>query len=79
MKKTLWKFAMMADGILAFIFVSSFDVDEMVVQYVGALICLALGLFLLAIGWQWIMDTVDDEDTIITDIWEYKFDKDRKK
>lgn len=71
MKKTLWKIAMLADGILAFIFVSSFDVDEMVVQYIGALICLAMGVFLLAIGWNWIMDDVEDDDKIV-DIWEYK-------
>lgn len=71
MKKTLWKIAMLADGILAFIFVSSFDVDEMVVQYIGALICLAMGMFLLAIGWNWIMDDVEEDDKIV-DIWEYK-------
>ena len=71
MKKTLWKIAMLADGILAFIFVSSFDVDEMVVQYIGALICLAMGVFLLAIGWNWVMDDVEDDDKIV-DIWEYK-------
>ena len=71
MKKTLWKIAMLADGILAFIFVSSFDVDEMVIQYIGALICLAMGVFLLAIGWNWVMDDVEDDDKIV-DIWEYK-------
>ena len=71
MKKMLWKIAMLADGILAFIFVSSFDVDEMVVQYIGALICLAMGVFLLAIGWNWVMDDVEDDDKIV-DIWEYK-------
>ncbi len=71
MKKTLWKIAMLADGILAFIFVSSFDVDEMVIQYIGALICLAMGVFLLAIGWNWIMDDVEENDKIV-DIWEYK-------
>ena len=71
MKKTLWKIAMLADGILAFIFVSSFDVDEMVIQYIGALICLAMGVFLLAIGWNWIMDDVEEDDKIV-DIWEYK-------
>ena len=71
MKKTLWKIAMLADGILAFIFVSSFDVDEMVIQYIGALICLAMGVFLLAIGWNWVMDDVEEDDKIV-DIWEYK-------
>ena len=71
MKKLMWKIAMLADGILAFIFVSSFDVDEMVIQYIGALICLAIGVFLLAIGWNWIMDDVEDDDKIV-DIWEYK-------
>ena len=71
MKKMLWKIAMLADGILAFIFVSNFDVDEMVIQYIGALICLAMGVFLLAIGWNWIMDDVEDDDKIV-DIWEYK-------
>lgn len=72
MKKTLWKIAMIADGILAFIFVSSFDVDEMVIQYIGALICLAMGVFLLAIGWNWIMEDVEKDDDKIVDIWEYK-------
>lgn len=71
MKKLMWKVAMLADGILAFIFVSSFDVDEMVIQYIGALICLAMGVLLLAIGWNWIMDDVKEDDKIV-DIWEYK-------
>lgn len=71
MKKTLWKFAIMADGILAFAFVSSFDVDEMVLPYIGALVCIIVFLFMLALGWQWIMDEVEDEDTI-ADMWEYR-------
>ena len=69
MKKTLWKIGMMADGILAFLFVSSFDVDEMVVQYIGALVCIVIFLFMLAIGWNWIMETVEKDDTI-ENLWE---------
>ena len=56
MKKALWKFAMMADGILAFFFVTQFDVDDMMLQYIGAIVCILVLLFMLAIGWQWVME-----------------------
>lgn len=62
MKKTLWKFAMLADGILAFFFVTQFDVDDMMIQYIGAIVCILVFLFMLAIGWQWVMEYEKEQD-----------------
>lgn len=74
MKKLAWKIAMGIDGVLAFIFISSFDVDEMVIQYIGALCCIVIMLFLLAIGWNWIMDDVERDEL---EMWEFMDERDR--
>ena len=65
MKKALWKFAMMADGILAFFFVTQFDVDDMMFQYIGAIVCILVFLFMLAIGWQWVMEYEKEQENSI--------------
>lgn len=70
MKKTLWKFAMMADGILAFFFVTQFDVDDMMIQYIGAIACILVFLFMLAIGWQWVMEYEKEQDDL--EMWTKK-------
>lgn len=74
MKKMIWKIGILADGILAFIFVSSFDVDELVLPYVGALICIALFLLMLAAGWNYIMDDVKKDEL---EMWEFMDERDR--
>lgn len=74
MKKLVWKIAMGIDGILAFIFVSSFDVDEMVFPYIGALICIALFVLMLAAGWNWIMDDMKKDEL---EMWEFMDERDR--
>lgn len=72
MKKTLWKFAMLADGILAFFFVTQFDVDDMMLQYVGAIVCILVFLFMLAIGWQWVMEYEKEQENSIDSMWTKK-------
>lgn len=67
MRKKLWKFALFADGILTFFFITQFDVDDMWIQYIGALVGIVTMLFLMAIGWQWVME-YENEDTEIIDI-----------
>ncbi len=72
MKKALWKFAMMADGILAFFFVTQFDVDDMMLQYIGAIVCILVFLFMLAIGWQWVMEYEKEQENSIDSMWTKK-------
>ena len=72
MKKTLWKFSMMADGILAFFFVTQFDVDDMMIQYIGAIVCILVFLFMLAIGWQWVMEYEKEQENSIDSMWTKK-------
>lgn len=74
MRELIWKITIIADGVLAFFFVSQFDVDDMIGQYIGAMVCIVTMLFLLAIGWNYIKQR-EKEDSNITSIWEYRDDK----
>lgn len=70
MRKLIWKIALMADGIAAFVFVSMFDVDAGLIPYAGALMCIASLLLLMAGGWNWLMEAIEDKDDYIDDPWE---------
>lgn len=67
--KKLWMAAVTVDVVVVMISVLQFDVDDMVIQYVIAIIGAVIMLALLAVGWQWVMEFCDEDR--IDDMWEF--------